>query len=127
MADRSRVIRYDAGEDLKGPVALAATAELPPPGGGVAEGARVIVFADADFAGRAGRVQAPGNGPLATNAVAWAAHRRSHIGIPVTPEDDRPVAASRANSIVTLLVCVVGLPVLAAAMGGIIWWWRRRE
>jgi len=110
---------FDPATDARGPIAIAAAAELP--GGG-----RLIVAGDPDaFAERAAAAPGRDNLDLAVTWVAWLAHRAPLVDLgPRTPEQIRltltPAQVRRVG-----WATVVALPLALLALGLLVWWRRR--
>ncbi len=122
---RSRVVQFNADEDIKGPLALAAA--LTPkeaPQDGQRTPAVVIVgnssFASNDY------VNFPGNTDFFLHAIAWLAEE--HALISITPKDPgfRPFVASPMQQRILLYVQVLLLPGVTALWGMHVWRTRRR-
>ncbi|HEY3884131.1 MAG TPA: Gldg family protein, partial [Vicinamibacterales bacterium] len=127
--------KYDAGDDKKGPITLAAAVSAPaanapaPPAGKPADDGqkpetRVVVFGDSDFAGN-GALGVRGNRDLFLNTINWLAQQENLIAIRPHDVQDRRITltADQAQRIFYLTVLIVpGLILLA----GVQTWWRRR-
>jgi hypothetical protein len=107
------------GDDLPGPIAVAAAAER--------ADARVVVFGSehglyADLATQG----LGGNQTLALASIAWLAGRTAHVEVgDKTPEQLRLVMTS-AQRTTTFVVCVLVIPFGFAFAGGLLWRRRRR-
>lgn len=128
--DLERLLRgetqYEPSADIKGPVDVAAAAEMILPAhrgivdtlaaGGRPLRSRIVVFGDSDFAGNS-NLKLSGNRDLILNAVNWLAEAEDLIAI--RPEDDllQPVLLSATQGRFVFWIPVVVLPALVAAAG----------
>ncbi|MCA9660707.1 MAG: Gldg family protein [Myxococcales bacterium] len=115
------VPRHDASRDRIGPIPVAAAAEL--------GGSRLVVIASQDFALnavlRADVIYDHGR-DLILNTIGWLAQREALLGIRAREREHvklvlRPDQVQRMS-----LVCLVGLPGFAIALGFLVLWRRRR-
>ena len=122
---RSRVVQFNADEDIKGPLALAAalTPKEAPQDGQRAPA--VVIVGNSSFASN-GYVNFPGNTDFLLHAVAWLAEE--HALISITPKDPgfRPFVASPMQQRILLYVQVLLLPGVTALWGMHVWRTRRR-
>jgi hypothetical protein len=100
-----------------------------PPPAADGPGPRLVIFGDADMVAN-GIIQFPGsaNEDLVVKAVGWAAREEKSVGgiapKPRRAEQLEVIPKQRLQSFFFLIV--LGLPVLAALLGGLVWWIRRR-
>lgn len=113
-------------EDKAGPLVLAAAVEMSaaPPADDVdepgadkpAEGARILVFGDSDWARNKFITQLYNNN-LALNAVAWLAGREEIISVRPNQYDAAPVFLSGDDRDTVFFVSVFAVPLLVAMFG----------
>ncbi len=115
------VPRHDASRDRVGPIAVAAAAEL--------GGSRLVVIASQDFALnavlRADVIYDHGR-DLILNAVGWLAQRDALLGIRARQREHVKLILLSEQVQRMSLVCLVGLPGFAIALGFVVLWRRRR-
>ncbi|MEW6405013.1 MAG: Gldg family protein [Chloroflexota bacterium] len=112
---------FTEGEDLPGPLTLAAAADNPDTGG------RVVVFGNSVFASDAG-FDTYGNGNVFINAVDWAAEQEDLLDITFREPTTRTFRA--INGLVKGSVIIAGLcllPGLVIVAGVTSWLARRRK
>jgi ABC-type uncharacterized transport system involved in gliding motility auxiliary subunit len=129
-----RQLNFDEGTDKKGPltigVAIEATPENQPPGGGDeadSKKTRVIVFGDADFVSNEvqGIPVPSSNRDLFLNAANWLASDESLIAIRPKERDSRNMFLTAAQSNLVFFSSALFLPLIVLALGGFVWWSRR--
>jgi ABC-type uncharacterized transport system involved in gliding motility auxiliary subunit len=114
-------IQPDEGVDQLGPISLAVLGENP------AQGSRVVVFGDSEFASDAYFSQY-GNGDMFVNTIDWAAEQENLINL--TPKDNTPrllVPPGRYTMNLILLGSVFILPGLVLLAGVVVFVQRRRR
>lgn len=133
-------IKFDDGQDHRGPISLAAVATVrgptpaptptpspapsPAPEEAKTPEGRVVAVGDADFASNA-LLAFQGNRDFFLNVVAWLAEDADMISIRPKEEADQSLFLNRqvlARVVLTALALVPGLFVVL----GIVSWWRRR-
>lgn len=122
--------RFDPGEDVAGPVAIAAVAsrDLDPaerPGAPIRRRMRLVVFGDADFAMNA-NIGVSGHHDLILNAIGWLAEEEDLLAI--RPRDPlmQPVVLTDRQGRIVFWLPVVALPLLVAG-GAVLVTIRRRR
>lgn len=126
-------ISYNEGVDVAGPIIMGVSVEPAEAtqavtGTQTVTGTRLVVFADADFAGNnfASGATPYFNSDLFGNSVSWLAGVNELISIrPKEPSAPRTLALSAGEKNAVLLISVIGLP-FVVAMFGVLNWWRRR-
>lgn len=103
---------------LKGPFALAASAEHP-------SGGRVLVVGDADLASNFG-LKLAHNRAFLTSATEWLLGREHSIQIPEREDVDRSISMTEGDRKFIWWVALVALPQAWALAGLLIWWLRRQ-
>jgi ABC-type uncharacterized transport system involved in gliding motility auxiliary subunit len=118
---QSRSLRYDEGADIRGPLAMAVSAEKDAPEG---KKARLVIMGSATMA--TDRViKTGGNLDFIVNSINWLAEEEGLISIrPRTPEQRYLFVPPTEASLMALLV-VVGMPGLVL-LAGVLVWMRRR-
>ncbi len=108
-------------KDTQGPVSLGVAAQSETD---KEKGWRLVVFGNSAFASNA-QVPNVGNLNLVLNSANWLVKREEAIGIaPRSPEQVHlQLSASQMRSI--FLLSILGLPLLAVALGVAVWWRRR--
>ena len=119
-------IKYDPGQDLRGPVTLIASAEISSDAAEQDKSGktRLIVFGDSDFAGDS-HFGTQGNGNLFLNAVSWLAEEEDLISVRARDPEDRRIALTQTQSRGLLYVGVILLP-LAIFVAGVTVYRKRR-
>lgn len=120
-AENPPQIQPDEGQDIMGPISVAATGE------NADSGARVVVFGDSEFASDTYFTQY-GNGDILINAVDWAAEQENLISL--TPKEDIQrllLPPGRYTMNLILLGSVFILPGIILLAGGLVWLQRRRR
>jgi ABC-type uncharacterized transport system involved in gliding motility auxiliary subunit len=122
-------VRFDRGQDLEGPVTIAAvvqqttsqasadTAATEPKG-------RLVVFGDSDFASNA-YFSFSGNGDLFMNAMNWLAEEEELISIRPKDAADRRVTLTAGQSRMIFYLSVIVMPVAVLILGTLVWIRRR--
>lgn len=114
-------LAFDEGEDVAGPMLLAAAAE------DLETGSRVVVIGDSDFAANADFLGL-GNGDLLVNSIDWAARQDKLISLTPKPAISRFVLPPSTQTIGGIfLITVVLIPAAVLAAGAYVWWSRRRR
>lgn len=122
-------VKFDEGQDLKGPVSIAAAAEkevrLLTQGSSndtttAVRKARVVVFGDSDFITN-GFFQFQGNGDLFLNAVNWLAEQGELIAIRPKQAEDNRISLTTQQSLLIFWLGVVFLPLSILIIGLVIY------
>ncbi|MDZ7336157.1 MAG: GldG family protein [candidate division KSB1 bacterium] len=122
-------VKFDEGQDLKGPVSIAAAAEkevkLQVQGSdndttAAVRKARVVVFGDSDFITN-GFFQFQGNGDLFLNAVNWLAEQGELIAIRPKQAEDNRISLTTQQSLLIFWLGVVFLPLSILIIGVVIY------
>lgn len=116
VAAKGEKLKYDANEDVRGPIALGIAAKRSASsnlgndqsGEGAAD-SRLVVFGDADFATNY-LFEFQKNGDLFMNALSWLAEEEDLISIRARDPEDRRISLTGTGSRVLLLFSVVLLP-----------------
>ena len=109
------------GEDIAGPLPVAAAVELTRSG----RSSRVVLVGDSDFASD-GFYGVLGNSDLFLNMVAYLAEEESLVSIrPRPPLADR-VYITESQGRLVFAVCLVALPLTSIVTGLLVYWRRRR-
>jgi ABC-type uncharacterized transport system involved in gliding motility auxiliary subunit len=112
-------IQFNQGEDLPGPLAVAAASE------DSISKSRLVVIGDSDFAANKDYFGL-GNGDLLVNSIDWAAHQDSLISLTPKPSVDRYVAPpSRQALVLIALLSIILVPAAFLILGVSTWWGRR--
>ncbi len=112
---------FAEGEDVAGPLLLAAAAE------DAETGARVVVVGDSDFAANVDFLGL-GNGDLLVNSIDWAARQDKLISLTPKPAISRFVLPPSTRAIGgVFLITVVLIPAAVLAAGTYVWWSRRKR
>ncbi|MDD5369746.1 MAG: Gldg family protein [Anaerolineaceae bacterium] len=113
---------YNAGQDLIGPVPIAASAQIADKAN-----ARVVVIGDSDFASNAANSEYANN-DFFINSVDWAAHQDNLINItPKTPTNRIMLPPQTYSMNLILFGAVFVLPGLVVISGIVVWVQRRRR
>ncbi|MDX2109838.1 MAG: Gldg family protein [Verrucomicrobiota bacterium] len=117
--------RFDAANDLRGPISVAAVAErrVASQLGINLDGGRLIVFGTSDLMSNR-MISAPGNLTLVFSTLNWAFHRDQLLTIPPKPIDKFQISLSPAE-LRSLASHFAILPLAAALLGLAVWWARR--
>ncbi len=118
---QQKTARYDEGQDIKGPLAIAASVE-----GGETE-ARLVVFGDSDLVTNAllNSIRGFGNVDLFLNAINWLAEEEELISIRPKPPDTRQIILTPPQMRLILYSSAGLLPLVILAIGAMVWWQRR--
>lgn len=132
-------IRYNAGDDIQGPLTIGVSLERAPQepsaddlGADAKRGAnaetrqRVVVVGDGDFLADAYLGQG-GNLDLGLNIVNWLAHDENLIAIPAKTAPDRGLELSRTAQAAISIGFLLVLPLLLLGSGIRIWLVRRKR
>src|SRR3989338_4112675 len=111
------------GEDLNGPVSVAAAAQRTRPDG-EPSGGRLVVVGDSEFVINA-QLTNVGNRDFALAAVNWLAQQEQLIGITPKPLETVRLNLTGAELQRVLWIVFLALPALCA-LAGVGVWWRRR-
>lgn len=114
-------LRYDAGQDVKGPISIGVAVERTD---GTGKGARLVVFGSSELASN-GALPAGYNGDLLLNAIEWLEHREPRIAVGPRPTEHVRLTLDDAQLARVLWLCVIGLPLFVLLLGGGVWWVRR--
>jgi ABC-type uncharacterized transport system involved in gliding motility auxiliary subunit len=109
-------------KDVQGPVSMGVAAQSETDKD---KGWRLVVFGNSAFVTNA-QVPNVGNINLAQNAINWLVKRVEAIGIAPRNPEQVHLTLSEAQMRSIFLLSVVGLPLLAVALGVAVWWRRRR-
>ncbi len=123
-------------EDLTGPISMAMAVEPIDPNAnmgsgpvsndkGKNEGAKLVVFTDADFAANE-YLRNPGNQDLVRNSINWLTEKESQLGIAGKTPDFRAASFSPNQMKLIFWLSIGCLPLITVITGGLIWWKRRR-
>ena len=132
--------RFDAGEDVQGPLNLAVAVNkteptpafnpgappTPAPAAGVktAKG-RLVVVGNAEFASNSYLQQVLGNRDFFINAVNWLAEDEDLISIRAEPQSQAPIVMTNQSQVLVFYTAVVFVPLAILLLGGVVWWQRR--
>ena len=127
---------FNEGQDLKGPVSIAAACEgrlaSAPPlpedrgGGGVAPPTmKMVVIGDADFVADA-QLSNVGNKDFLLGAVYWLLEQEQLIGIGPKALESVKLHLSRQQVTHMFWFSFLGMPAVLGALGAMMWWLRRR-
>ncbi|MFH1021754.1 MAG: Gldg family protein [Planctomycetota bacterium] len=122
-------VRFNEGQDIKGPLTLAVTAERASTG--EQKGGRLVVVGDGNFvSNRASRAAPAGNWDLVLNSAHWLTERKELISIAAKEIDWRKPNLTPEEKVVwskmTAWIALGALPLLALALGGAVWFVRRK-
>lgn len=125
-----RAVKFDEGQDVKGPVPLAVSATKSggtPSDAGASGGARIIAIGNATFATNSllSVMQVPGNRDLVLNAINWLAEDEQLMGVRSKVSTDRTLLLSGTQQNVLLYSSTLFLPLGVLAIGAYVWWTRR--
>jgi ABC-type uncharacterized transport system involved in gliding motility auxiliary subunit len=121
LNDESQQVAFNEGEDLPGPVSLAAVGE------NFNSNARLVVYGDAEFVTDA-YITAYGNSDLMVNSIDWAVGQENLINLtPKNATQRLMIPPQRMTMNLILLTTVIILPGLILLAGIFIWAQRRRR
>ncbi|HTL12368.1 MAG TPA: GldG family protein [Bdellovibrionota bacterium] len=121
----NRVLHFNEGKDIKGPVSVAVTLEGKQADSKAPKNTRMVVFGNANFATNY-YARFGGNNDLAVNAISWAMTDESMISIRKREEGPGKIELTGAQQITIFWITVIFLP-LAVTAFGIFHWLRRRK
>ncbi|MFP4432477.1 MAG: GldG family protein [Spirochaetaceae bacterium] len=111
---------FDQGEDIPGPLVIAASAELEP-----SENRGIlVVFGDSDFASD-DYLSVSGNRDVILNSVAWITQEEDLLSIRPIEAAHTPIILTGRSSRGIFLLAVLLFPVLYGALGVAVWRFRR--
>ena len=118
-------MKFDAGADRPGPVAVAVAAERGPvPGIDVQiRPTRVVVFGDSDFVSNAALTG--GNSDLFLSALNWLLERAELMAIAPKPVEQNRLTLTDIQLRMLHWIVVIVLPLLVAVAGSLVWLRRR--
>jgi len=119
---KAKKVKFDKGEDEKGPLPIAVAVERRRGAGGP----RMVVIGAVSIANDEAIRKYAGNRTLLLNSIAWLAKKETKLGIPPQRPHRRALNASRAGWNVVFVITVIGMPLAAALIGAAVWWVRRR-
>jgi ABC-2 type transport system permease protein len=114
-------LRYDPGQDVKGPVSIAVAAERTE---GTGKGARLVVFGSSEIASNRVLLAAY-NRDLILSAIAWLEHRPERIAIGARSIEHLRLTLDDAQLSRVLALCVGALPLVVLLLGAGVFWIRR--
>lgn len=130
----NKPVKFDEGQDKKGPISLAAAVSAPAtnappaPAGKDANApkpeTRVVVFGDSDFASNAW-LGTQGNRDLFLNTLNWLAQQENLISIRPREAEDRRITLTQDQEQRIFYLTVIIVPGLIL-LAGVQTWWRRR-
>ncbi len=116
-----QTLEFNQGEDLLGPMTLAASAE------NSTTGSRVVVFGSSSFA-QDENFDFSGNGDMFANAVDWVSEEESLINLTANSAQERTFnPPGSAQFILTIVSAVCLIPLVVIAAGVYAWVMRRRR
>ena len=121
----SDAVEFNEGQDLAGPVPVAAAAERRPAGEGGGAPTRLIVVGDSEFLVNA-QLANGGNEDFALGAVYWLTQQEQLIGIGPKRIESGKLHLTRGQLTALFQFGFLGLPGLFALLGIGMWWLRRR-
>jgi ABC-type uncharacterized transport system involved in gliding motility auxiliary subunit len=122
-AQRKEPIEFNSGEDIKGPITIAAvgTKTISSTDGngtnsnGTSKKARLVVFGDSDFASN-NFFNFQANGDLFLNSISWLAEEEDLVSIRPRDPADRRLVLTEAQSRLIFTFSVIVLPALVLGM-----------
>ena len=134
-----RPLKLDPEHGEKGPlcvgVAVQRRAKKESPAGPHAgesseKGARLVVLGSTDAASDVAfshpEAGYDANRTLVMNCVNWLVNKETKLGIPPQKADRHDLAAGPAAFKAIFFITVLGMPLMAAMVGGLVWWTRRK-
>jgi len=123
-SDRGLFVKYQPGQDLPGPVAIAGVFLRPPAKGAKSQvGAKMIVIGNASFVTNE-FVDRYSNLDLVVNAVAWLSEAEPLLSSGI--KNDPPKLAVTSKDLQRAQV-ILGLTPLGVMSLGVVVWWRRHR
>lgn len=123
--------KFDKGQDLKGPVPLAAVCEVTPEGMVKLTGKlrkkrrpRLVVVGDPDFVENS-YFGLYGNGIFFLNMVNWLAEKDVLIAIPPKNPENQPLTLTRNQGLFSFWINVVAIPLIIIIIGFVVFIRRR--
>jgi ABC transporter family protein len=114
--------RFDETDDVKGPIALAAAAEIARPGG---KTTRIVITGDSEFS-RNGWIDAHANRDFFANALDWLVDRSRSIGIRPNVGVKRRVLLTEPFLASLFWGAGISMPAFVLLVGAVVLWYRRR-
>jgi hypothetical protein len=128
-------LKFDPEHGEKGPLCVGVAVQRRPKAGSPAgppkgEGARLVVLGAADAASDLAfshpEAGYEANRALVMNCVNWLVNKETKLGIPPQVADRREMTTGPAAFKAIFFITVIGMPLLAAMIGGLVWWVRRK-
>lgn len=114
-------LRYDPGQDVKGPVSIAVASERTD---GTGKGARLVVFGSSELASN--RLLLAGyNRDLILSALGWLEQRQARLAIGPRPTEHLRLTLDDRQLSRVLELAVVALPLFVLLLGAGVFWVRR--
>ena len=120
----SDVSHFDPGQDVRGPITIAAAADRSANLAGTVRRTRVVVVGDVDFATNAFIAQA-GNGDLLLRAMDWAAIEQDLVTVSANLPAVRPLDLTEGRLGYARFLLALVVPALFLLGGAITWAVRR--
>lgn len=117
---------FDEGEDIAGPVTIAAAADRSVLEGSTIQRSRVVVFGDADFATDSA-IDQGGNSRLFVQATDWAALEGDLVAVSSNVALLRPLDFTEARARYAQILMAGIVPALFLVAGGLVWAVRRNR
>ncbi len=115
-------------EDVPGPRTFGYSVEITTTGdvAASADGARMVIIGDADFASNEWILATSANRDLARNAVGWLMTAEEEFTLPPrTDPVDRSLVLTGVQPGLIFLSFTVGVPLIVIVAGMVVWWQRR--
>lgn len=122
----NRNVKFDAGQDEKGPISIAVTAEKEKKDNEKKAGARLAVFGDSDFAVDAFS-NILSNQDLFINTVDWLVEKEELISIRPKEQENRQVNLSGRQAKLVFYFTVIGMPLIVIVAGIAVWINRKKR
>ncbi len=118
---KAQRVRYDEGQDTKGPLTLAASAQ------NEETKARLVIFGNSEFVSNRilDSIRGFANGDLFLNAVNWLAEEEELISIRPKPPEQRQILLTPSQMRLVLYSSAIFLPLIVLVVGATVWWQRR--
>lgn len=124
---QSLQVRYDEGQDTRGPLNLAVVVQMT--GGEEEKRGRLVVVGDSDFPSNAllnSVAGAFGNAELLSNMINWLTEEEALVAIGPKPPEFRPLRPlTPGERNVIFFTSTILLPLIILGAGITIWWQRR--